>query len=363
MSKPKRYTVILVVTNSCNLHCKYCYEHLKDSSVLSLDDALEIADVELMQHPDEDVVFDIFGGEPFLQRNMIKSFCETIWQRYPERNVKMACITNGTLIDDATAGWLKENSHRFFCNISLDGTPEMHRMNRGEIYPKETAVLLGQIWQSATAKMTVSKATIDRLYEGVLYINSLGLNVAPSLARGLEWDKHDLIVYKRELSRLVDYYSRHTKLKPIDMFEVSLAPILLPDIQEKYCGAGYSICAYTPDGEKYPCQMFMPVSLDRKRWEEIKGIDVRADHLFYFDKDCRVCPIQNLCEKCPGLNFKDRGHVGLRDKRLCDFVRAEYEAVARYKINVLTQKPFDDLTKEDYIELKSASKLLKAIPD
>lgn len=360
MIKPKRFTVILVVTNSCNLHCKYCYEHMKDSSGMTLQMALDIADTELSAHPDERVVFDIFGGEPFLQWEMVRDFCETIWHRYSGRDIRMACITNGTLVDEDAADWLRENSHRFFCHISLDGTPEMHRDNRGEIFPEDTAVLFGNIWPNATAKMTVSKSTIGKLYEGVIYINNLGLNVAFSLARGLEWDVNDLTVYKRELSRLVEYYSSKERLRTVDLFETSLAPVLLPRMQERYCGAGHSICAYAPDGKKYPCQMFMPVSLAQNRWEEIMDIDLRADRLFYHDEDCRNCDIQNLCEKCPGLNFKERRNVGLRDKRLCDFLRAECNAVARYKIDVLTKKPFNLMTKDDYIELKAASKLLKA---
>lgn len=235
----------------------------------------------------------------------------------------------------------------------------MHILNRGSRFHEDTARFFGSIWSGATAKMTISKDTLPRTFEGVMYINKLGLIAAPSLARGVDWNEKDLNVYIEQLGILVDYYTRNPELYPIDLFSESLAPVLLTHIQENYCGAGYSMCAYSPDGEKYPCHMFIPISLDRKRWNNIKDVDVRADRLFYLDEDCTKCPVANLCKKCPGLNFKDRGHLGIRDKRLCGFIRAEYEAVARYKISVLSQKPFENLTKEDYIELKAASKLLK----
>ena len=74
---------------------------------MSLEDALEIAEKELSDHPNEDVVFDIFGGEPFLAFDLIPRFCETLWERHPDRNLHFSCITNGTLIDDTIAGLIE----------------------------------------------------------------------------------------------------------------------------------------------------------------------------------------------------------------------------------------------------------------
>lgn len=67
---------------------------------------------------------------------MVITFCEHIWQTYPERKVKFSCITNGTLIDDDIAKWLRANNHRFFCHISIDGTPDMHILNREVAFMK-----------------------------------------------------------------------------------------------------------------------------------------------------------------------------------------------------------------------------------
>ena len=358
-STANRFTVLLVVTNSCNLHCKYCYEQYKDSARMPIDLALSIAEKELAEHPNENVVFDIFGGEPFIMFDMLKEFCEKLWESYPERDLKVSCITNGTLITDNIASWLKKNSHRFITQISLDGTPEMHETNRGEAFPSEAAKLFAETWPGkAGAKMTVSKETVGSFFDGVTYLSQLGLLVNPSLARGLNWDSHDLYTYKRELNRLVEYYSARPDLQPISIFEKSIAPVLDPEMHEGFCAAGYSMCAYTPQGKKYPCQMFIPISLDSEKWSEIENIDLRADRTFYTDQDCINCSIRNLCKKCPGLNFKERGHIGMRDKRMCEFTKAEVLAVSKYKVNTLLQKDFNDLTKEDYHELKAAKQLI-----
>lgn len=357
-----KFTVILVVTNSCNLHCKYCYESKKDASDMTLNIALDIVEKEIASHPDSDIIFDIFGGEPFLKFNLIKQLCETVWTKYMSRDIKFSCITNGTLLDDTMFEWLKQNNHHFFCHISLDGTPDMHKRNRGENFPLSTAKKFAEIWPDrATAKMTISKETIESLYEGIKYLRSLGLRVAPSLARGVHWNEKDLIVYKSELKKVLDYYCSDFSISDLDLFETSLSPVLLPQMQEKYCGAGYSICAYSPQGIKYPCQMFIPISLDSDKWSNLKDKDVRGDRVFYSDKDCINCPIRNLCTKCPGLNFKERGGFGQRDKRLCEFIKTEFSIIADYKISRSSSVPFEELSKKDYYELKASVELKKSL--
>lgn len=328
---------------------------------MTLDKAIEIVNREIHRHPDSNVIFDIFGGEPFLEFEMVKSLCEHTWKKYPDRDVKFSSITNGTLIDGNVEKWLWKNRHHFSCYISLDGTPEMHSKNRTIRYDEHTARLFGKIWPHATAKMTITKDTLPDVFEGILYISSLGINVAPSLARGIDWDREDLVIYKQQLEQILTYYINHSELRPIDLFLERLAPILIPNMQENYCGAGHSMCAYSPNGDKYPCHMFVPISLDEDRWSEVRDIDVRADNLFYSDKDCIECPIHNLCKKCPGLNFKDRGNLGLRDKRLCDFLKAEYETIAMYKVNTLCRKPISKITKFDYVELKASVRLLELL--
>lgn len=356
------FTVILVVTNSCNLHCKYCYESKKDASDMTLEIALDIVEKEVANHPDANIILDIFGGEPFLKFDLIRQLCEAVWVKYMDRDIKFSCITNGTLLDDSIDEWLKKNSHRFFCHISLDGTPDMHKRNRGEQFPLAAAMRFAEIWPGrATAKMTISKETIADTYTGIRYLRGLGLRVVPSLARGINWDENDLAVYKYELKKVLDYYCSDFSISDLDLFETSLSPVLFPQMQEKYCGAGHSICAYSPQGIKYPCQMFIPVSLDPAKWNSLEKKDPRSDRSFYSDEDCINCPIRNLCTKCPGLNLKERNEFGQRDKRLCEFLKTEFSIIADYKISRSLSIPFDELSKEDYYELKASVELKKLL--
>ena len=72
-SVEKIKTVTLTLTQSCNLACSYCYEYNKSGNIMSFPIAKDIIDYEIAENPDFDgIEFDMFGGEPFLEFELIK---------------------------------------------------------------------------------------------------------------------------------------------------------------------------------------------------------------------------------------------------------------------------------------------------
>lgn len=68
-------TVVLLVTNACNLRCTYCYENNKCDYYMPEKTMMEIAEAELTDNNGFDAItFNIMGGEPFLAFDRIKSF-------------------------------------------------------------------------------------------------------------------------------------------------------------------------------------------------------------------------------------------------------------------------------------------------
>ena len=68
-------TVSLTLTEDCNLNCIYCYEKHNKNRVMSIDTAKEILDKELtVEDGTKEVYIDLFGGEPFLEFELIKKF-------------------------------------------------------------------------------------------------------------------------------------------------------------------------------------------------------------------------------------------------------------------------------------------------
>lgn len=68
--------VMLIVTNACNLHCRYCFEGHKNPRKMTLDTGKRILAKALSEEGRDVLKVDFFGGEPFLNFPLIKELCE-----------------------------------------------------------------------------------------------------------------------------------------------------------------------------------------------------------------------------------------------------------------------------------------------
>lgn len=125
--------VLIELTNRCNLNCIYCYKKdilNKNTSELSIESLLTLFE-ELKTYPKFLLVLE--GGEPFMHSKIfdILKLCN-------EYNIYTDIITNGTLFNDRNIAKLKEvyNKDLFEIQISLDGTSEANKMNRGIVDEK-----------------------------------------------------------------------------------------------------------------------------------------------------------------------------------------------------------------------------------
>jgi len=124
-----RRTVMLTLTEECNLDCVYCYEHNKTSNEMSKDLVFKIIENEL-QDNDTSVEFSFHGGEPFLKFDLMRDVAEYFWGKYnPENKYVFFSSTNGTLLTEEIKNWLFEHKDHFWCGLSFDGTEAMQNKN------------------------------------------------------------------------------------------------------------------------------------------------------------------------------------------------------------------------------------------
>jgi len=118
----------IMLTEKCNLNCKYCFE--KDKNGKNIDRE------KLLDYIKEQTNFSFFpfGGEPMLALDLLIKIKQEIESmdfagKKKEEMIRglTAIITNGTLIPQNLE---KIKEHGFNCQISMDGPKDIHDKNR-----------------------------------------------------------------------------------------------------------------------------------------------------------------------------------------------------------------------------------------
>ena len=149
--------LIKPASGRCNLRCKYCFyedvtEH-RDQADLGMmsEHTLELLVRQAMELAEGRVSFAFQGGEPMLRGlEFYRKFVE-LEQAYarPGLQVEHSIQTNGTLIDEVWADFFRENG--FLVGLSLDGTRELHDVNRVDVRGKGT-------WSTVTQSLGILQA-------------------------------------------------------------------------------------------------------------------------------------------------------------------------------------------------------------
>jgi uncharacterized protein len=135
--KNRFHAMVKPVGSLCNLDCTYCY-YLHKQELLGQPMAPRISDFILEQHirqyieaqSGDEVVFSWQGGEPTLLGIDFFRRVVELEEKYrkPNQRIENDLQTNGTLLDDDWATFLKE--HNFLVGLSCDGPKFLHDKHR-----------------------------------------------------------------------------------------------------------------------------------------------------------------------------------------------------------------------------------------
>ena len=120
----------LHITNNCNLACSYCYIHKNPGNMsletgkLTIDKMVE----SCLKYDLEGIDIKFAGGEPLLRFNFIKELVHYSQQFKNQVKVSYTLITNGTLVTQQIAEYLK--FYNFGIGVSLDGVGDANDINR-----------------------------------------------------------------------------------------------------------------------------------------------------------------------------------------------------------------------------------------
>jgi len=340
--------IMLLMTENCNLSCRYCYESHKSEKKMSLETAKGILDKEFdaIAGTEKKVVIQFFGGEPMLEFDTIRDVYNYIHSRsYPNYEYCFV-VTNGTLFNEERKRWAYEHKEDFICGLSLDGTKEIHDYNRCNSYDLIDFGFFAKTWPEQKVKMTVSPDMLGKLGDGVIHCHELGFGVLCNLADGLDWSLDSSETLKQQLKRLAEYYIEHPEKDLCTMLKMPLLHIGLTkrDVFPKWCGAGEHIHAYGVDGNLFPCQLFMGISGKNTKIPPIENVYP----VEVLPEKCRECILYGSCPTCIGTNavrnYPPFYHTDVECRNIkIQFLATSFVMYEKYKrghINLLPEEEY-----------------------
>lgn len=301
---------------------------------MSFETAREIIDREINDDNYEEYEIDFFGGEPFLEFELIKKVFDYTITTYPRKLLLFTATTNGTLVYGEIQEWLQKRAKMFCCGLSLDGTKRMHDINRCNSFDRIDIEFFRRTWPEQEMKMTVSQETLPYLSEGIMFMHERGYAFTVNLAFDIDWSKSDNEqILERELVKLIDYYLANPDTVPCTLLNIPIWKVAIDETKNSFrqCGAGIEMVSYDYDGKGYPCQFFMPLSIGRERAKQAESIvfpeNVSKDD---FHDECGNCMAIEICHTCYGANYAATGNIFSKDKNWCKLQKIIFKANAYF---------------------------------
>ena len=355
--------ITFIVTKDCQLACKYCYLVGKNTEErMSWAIAKKAIDY-ILDHendfPEESVVWDFIGGEPFLEVDLIDKICDYLKTEMYRRNhhwfnsYRFSFSTNGINYNTTKVqNFINKNRRHLSIGITIDGTKQKHDLNRvwKNLFPEkgsyEDVVRNIPLWLSQFpgngTKVTVSTNDIPFITESVLHLYSLGIKeVNINVVFENVWKNNDDVIFEEELVKLAnaiidnDLYEDCT----CSFFSENIGkPLDLEYDNRNWCGAG-KMLSIDAAGNFYPCTRFAQYSLrEKKAWiigNVQDGIDknklrpfLTLDRCTQSKPECINCEVASGCAWCQGENYDaaDTPTINQRATAICKMHKARVRA-------------------------------------
>lgn len=347
--------------------------------------------------PEESVVWEFIGGEPFLEIELIDKICDYLKIEMFRKNhhwfesYRFSFATNGINYNtEKVQDFIAKNWDHLSIGISIDGTKRKHDLNRiwkpqnddnsdangskkergsYDDVVKNIPLWLSQFPDAAT-KVTVSSEDIPYITESVLHLYSLGIHeVNINCVFEEVWKEGDDRLFENQLLQLADaiidggYYNEYS----CSFFsELIGKPLDIKLENQNWCGAGMML-SIDAAGNFYPCTRFAAYSLRSKKPVFIGNIHDGIDNnklrpylllkrSLQSNQDCMNCEIASGCAWCQGENYDaaDTPTIYQRSTAICKMHKARVRA-NNYYWNKLYRKLELEGLREQYEANKQKS--------
>lgn len=347
MENKKTGTLMLIITNKCNLSCSYCYENNRPNKVIQLDIAKTNITEILNSDTFSSINISLFGGEPFLYFELVKEICEWTWEQKWKIPYIFNFSTNGTLLKDNMKKWIIKNRKKLYVSLSVDGGRESQNMNRNNSFDLIDLDFFSAI--KASIKMTISKKSLPNLCKDVKFIHSYDFEFSDcNLAMGIDWsESENLFFLKRELEKLLEFYKQNLHLNPAQIINMDIGGCENKKVMHKWCGVGRELMTIDVDGKKYPCNFITPMTFNDDELDILLKTDF-TDVREILDKDCfDNCYIYPVCPTCYAADYSITHSINTKDKSICELMKIRSYYSASLEAFRISKKNMEGLSIEE----------------
>lgn len=328
----------LILTNACNLSCSYCYEqHNKDFGRFTADSLLSAYRFLVNSNTRQRKVFNFFGGEPLIHKDIILDFvrkneAELQENARGDNNTVVGMVTNGLLLTEELVDEFLAHDFTYIL-ISLD--TDRAEVDHREIGQDKIDKLMDMIdyipdgpkqEKRITIRCTLARENApyftefaDHLYvRGIrrMVVHPLVLDSSKGFIRWTddEWDKlhKDILDVLSKYQDMQIHFSEGVGQKG-----------------EENCMIGSDMIAIDASGDFSGCYFFTNqkaaagngailgnVFNDQIYIDRYKHFQREYAKMFEEEEQCQTCDYKNACYQCPAGNL-DTGTRMFRPDDMC----------------------------------------------
>jgi uncharacterized protein len=328
----------LILTNACNLSCSYCYEqHNKDFGRFTNESLLSAYRFLVEANNRQKKVFNFFGGEPLIHKDIILDFVRKNEKELQENargdfNTVVGIVTNGILL---TKPLIDEFLSYDFTYILISLDTDRSEVDHREIGQDKIDQLMEHIRYMPDAPKQEKRVTIrctlarenapfftefaDNLYErGIrrMVVHPLVLDSSKGFIRWKdeEWSKlhSDILTVLDKYADMQIHFSEGVGQKG-----------------EENCMIGSDMIAIDASGDFSGCYFFTNQKANSTSdtilgnlfhrniyIDRYKTFQKEYARMFELEEQCQKCDYKNACYQCPAGNL-DTGTRMFRPDDMC----------------------------------------------
>lgn len=365
-------TLVLNLTNQCNLSCQYCYEYGADK-IATPDGKPKFMDFETAKSSVDFLAqqsaarrhahITFFGGETLMNFPLLQRVVHYAKGRFSEqaRAIDFSLTTNATLLTPAIIKFLSDES--IGVTVSMDGPKDMHDRlrvfanGRGSydiVEPRVRALIENHRTRPITARVTLTSGATDvvrifRHLKSDLGFHEVGfapVTTKPDHLYAINEPGMDGVLDQFQvLAEEYLQYALRGEMHGFSNVSDTLAELHQGVNKSHPCGAGLGLVGVGPSGDIAPCHRF--VDSDQHALGHVStGIDrskqadfLRRGHIGA-KYDCHTCWARPLCAGgCHHEAFVRYGDTGHPNLHYCGWIRRWTDTCLRIYGALAAQRP------------------------